>query len=301
MLRVLVPVVWAAAAAASQEFTLVSTVNLVVLDVSVKNARGGFVSGLVREHFQIFDNGVKQPITVFTSEDLPVTLGLVIDYSASMRYKSREVVTAALKLIHQSNPQDEVFVVTFNDRVYFGLPPETAFSDNHEVLRSALLATPIQGKTALYDAIQAALEHLDRGGRARKALVIVSDGGDNASHRSVQQIIEFARLTHATIYTVGIYDEYEKDRNPGFLKRLANLTGGESFFPEGVGELDQVSSDIAQDIRSRYTLAFTAPQSTTGDVHKLRVTVTAADRGKLIPRTRKSYAVPPSASRAKLP
>jgi VWFA-related protein len=284
-----------------QEFTLVSTVNLVVLDVSVKDARGAFVSGLARDRFQVFDNGVKQPITVFTNEDLPITMGLVIDHSASMRPKSSDVVTAALTLIRQSNPKDEVFVVTFNDSVYFRLPHSTPFTDDQEVLRAALVQTAIQGRTALYDAVQASLQHLEHGARARKALVVVSDGGDNASGGSEQQIAEFARLSRATIYTIGIYDDYERDRNPGFLKRLANLTGGESFFPTRFEELGPIASGIARDIRSRYTLAFTPPESNAGVTHSLRVTVTGGDHGKLMPRTRKSYAIPRSVSGTALP
>jgi VWFA-related protein len=290
-----------AASADSQEFTLVSTVNLVVLDVSVKDARAAFVSSLTQENFRVFDNGVEQPIRVFTSDDLPITIGLVIDCSASMRHKGSEVVTVALTLIHQSHPKDEVFVVTFNDRVYFGLPPSMPFTGDHEVLRSVLAGTVIQGRTALYDAVRAALQHLERGARARKALVVVSDGGDNASDCSERQIVELAGRSRATIYTIGIYDDNEKDRNPGFLKRLANLTGGESFFPTGLEQLGPISSGIARDIRSRYTLAFTAPDSSAGVTHALRVTVTAKDHGKLVQRTRKSYSIPPSASRTGLP
>jgi Ca-activated chloride channel homolog len=281
--------------------TIVSTVNLVLLDVSVTDGRGNFVSGLTREDFHVFDNGVKQSLSDFAKEDQPVTVGLVVDNSGSMRNKHAEVADAGVRLVGESNPRDEIFVVRFNDDISFGLPPEAAFTDNQDQLRAALHAGAIRGRTALYDATRAALDHLERGKQARKALVILSDGGDNASSLSERQILDRAILSRATIYAVGIYDKNEEDRNPGFLKRLAGTTGGEAFFPAGLEDLSEVCSRIARDIRSRYTVGFHAPESAPGEARRLRVTVSSHGRGKLTARTRRSYAIPPAAGKREAP
>ena len=143
------------------DFKLSSNVELVLLDASVKDPKGGFVSGLQKQNFQILENGRPQSITAFQAGDIPVTLGLVVDNSGSMRDKRPDVVVAALTFVQQSNPLDELFVVNFNDTVRFGLPPNRPFTDVHGPLREALLANPTEGRTSLNDALKAALAHLE--------------------------------------------------------------------------------------------------------------------------------------------
>ncbi|HUS07478.1 MAG TPA: VWA domain-containing protein [Bryobacteraceae bacterium] len=270
------------------EFKISSEVELVLLDVSVKDANGGFASGLKKEQFKVYEDGKEQEIRIFASQDIPVTVGLVIDNSASMRSRRPEVVTAALTFVQQSNPQDEVFVVNFNDKVSLGLPPGTPFSDDRQQLRQALLGNPVQGRTALNDAVKLALQQLEKGRRDKKTLVVVSDGGDNASAISAADVLRLAEESTATIYTIGIFDEDDKDKNPGFLKRLASVTGGEAFLPQNLGELVPTCEKIAKDIRNRYTIGF-APGVTGNATRKLRVLASAPDRGKLIVRTRTHY------------
>lgn len=282
-----------------EEFKFTSDVELVLLDVSVKDSRGGFVSGMKRDHFRVYENGRERAITVFASEELPVTIGLVVDNSGSMRSKRREVVTSALTFVGASNSNDEFFVINFNDRASFGLPGSIPFTDDRKLLRQALLDNPVEGRTALYDGVRTALVHLEKGHHQRKALIVISDGGDNASELTRDKLVRFAEESRATIYTIGIYDPDDRETNPGFLRALATLSGGEAFFPTSLTHLGEVSDKIAKDIRSRYTIGH-VPFDTRldGTIRKLRVVTSAPDRGKLIVRTRTHYiASPPSSVR----
>jgi Ca-activated chloride channel family protein len=145
---------------------------------------------------------------------------------------------AALAFVSASNPADEMFVLDFNENVYFGLPPSVPFTNDANVIRSALLQRRPSGLTALYDALAAGIEHLKSGTWDRKAIVLLSDGGDNASHRKLDDILQIAQRSSATIYTIGIYDETDADRNPGVLKKLAGQSGGRVYFPDSLNHLD---------------------------------------------------------------
>jgi Ca-activated chloride channel homolog len=258
--------------------------------VSVQDRAGGFVSGLTKDNFHIFENGRPQPIRVFAGEDVPVTVGILVDESFSMTPKRAQALTAAMTLIQESNPHDEVFVVHFNDRVKFGLPRETPFSDNRQQLRAALFGEVPQGKTALYDAVETGLEHLALGRRDKKALILISDGGDNASTHTRQDMLAKVESSLATIYTVGLFDADAPDRDPGILKRLAKISGGESYFPADAGGMVPVCRRIAKDIRARYTLGYPPPSANGKEMWRhVRVEVAAPDRGKLVARTRSGY------------
>ncbi len=272
-------------------FRLNATSDLVLLDVSVKDVKGGFVSGLTQEKFKIFDDGKPAAVTVFRSGDIPVTIGLVVDNSGSMRSKKPEVVTAALTFVTESNPHDELFVVNFNDHVSLGLPRGMAFTADKELLRTALLQNRVRGRTALDDALKIALEHLDQGHKDRKTLVLISDGGDNASETTEREIVHLATEKLVTIYTVGIFDPEDQDKNPKFLERLARLTGGECYLPKKLDEMVAVCSKIAKDIRSRYVVGFSPEESTlNGQVRKLRVVAEPpAGVSKVVARSRTSY------------
>ncbi len=195
--------------------------DLVLLDVGAKDRNGGFVSNLKKENFKIFENGQPQTISQFSSDDLPVTAGLVIDNSFSMRSKRTEVITAGLAFSASSNRNDEIFVTHFNDSVRSSLPQGVLFTGDISKLRTALISGPAEGRTALYDAIVFSLKHLESGKQDRKVLVLVSDGGDNASTHDFKDVMPAVRRSRATIYTVGLFDEDDPDRNPGLLRRLA--------------------------------------------------------------------------------
>ena len=275
---------------APDAFAISSDVDVVLLDVSVKDSRGGFASGLEKDHFRVLENNREQKISVFSAQDIPVTVGLVVDNSGSVRPKRPEIVTAALTFVTQSHPQDEVFVVNFNDQVSFGLPADVKFTDNLQLLRTALLNNAARGRTALYDALKQALDHVQDGRRDKKTLVLISDGGDNASDTTEDEIFRLAEESLVTIYTIGIFNPDDKDKNPGFLKRLAAITGGEAFMPGEISQLVPVCEKIAKDIRNRYTIGYTPDdRNFDGKVRKLKVLAAAPDRGKLSVRTRTHY------------
>ena len=200
-----------------------SEVELVLLDVSVKDSRGGFVSGLPKDSFKVFENKAEQDISVFQAQDVPVTVGLVVDNSQSVRPKRNEIVTAALTFVKNSNLQDEIFIVNFNDQVLKGLPRGVEFTDDHAILREALLVNPGRGRTALYDGLMEALDHIEKGRLDKKTLILIADGGDNMSETTQEAIIRRVGESLATIYTVGIFNPDDKDKDPGFLKQLAEI------------------------------------------------------------------------------
>jgi VWFA-related protein len=271
-------------------YKMTSSVDVVLLDVSVKNDDGGFVSGLKKEDFKVFEDKVEQPVSIFGAADVPVTVGLVVDNSGSVRPKKPEIVTAALTFVTNSNPQDEVFVVNFNDRVMLGLPDGVPFSSDRGLLREALLSNPAQGRTALNDAIKLALDHLEKGHLDKKTLVVISDGGDNSSDTTKREIIDLIEKSAATVYTIGIFNPDDDDKNPGFLKDIAKITGGVAFMPGGIENLVQTCERIAHDIRNRYTLGYT-PSNKNFDGKKREVKVIARDAAgeKLDVRTRSYY------------
>ena len=282
------------------EFRISTDVELVLLDVSVKQAKGGYVSGLSRDNFQIYENGTPQKIAEFASADIPVAVGLVFDDSGSMRSKRPEVITAGLIFVGASNPQDQVFVVNFNDKVRRGLPETVPFTDNINLLRSALSRDMAEGQTALYDAIAFALKHLESGRREKKTLVVVSDGGDNVSTHSLKELMDLIQESRATIYTVGIFEPDDPDRNPQVLERIARVSGGESFMPKGMDEVVPICRQIAKDIRNRYTIGYIPDHGSNKAVlRKIHVVATAPDRGKLVVRTRTSYLLPARSARSR--
>jgi VWFA-related protein len=277
-----------ARATETQPFIIHDNVNLVLLDVSVRNPSGGYVTGLRRNNFTVEDNGVKQQMTQFGAMDAPATIGLIVDNSGSMRSKRREVVTSGLEFAKSSNPKDEFFVVNFNDRVYFGLPRDMAFTDRLSTLQRALYFGQPLGRTALYDAVAEGLKHLEKGHHDTRTLILVSDGGDNISEISFPELTRLIEASRATIYTIGLLDPEDRDLNPKALRKIASLSGGEFFAPEKVEELPQVFDKIAQDVRNRYSIAFVPSINKRGS-HTLKV-IARDDQGKkLIVHSRTNY------------
>ena len=182
-----------------KNFTLSLDVQLVALNVTVLDRKGSFVPGLTKQSFQVFENGQPQEIQLFYNEDVPLTIGLVVDSSGSMRDRRREVVSAALAFVEASKPEDEMFVVNFNEEVQLGLAPDQPFSSNVAQLREALSRLVVRGQTSLYDALWMALEHLKKGQHDKKALVVLSDGADNASKHTFRETLAAAQRSQATI------------------------------------------------------------------------------------------------------
>jgi Ca-activated chloride channel homolog len=237
-------------------YTIRANVDLVVLQVTVRDRKGTPISGLSQQDFRVYEDKVPQEIQSFSHEDVPVTVGLVIDNSGSMRPKRSDVIAAAMAFVRSSNPADQMFVVNFNEHVSMGLPAAVPFTNKAAQLETALSSHAISGMTALYDAIAAGLEQLQRGKWDKKVLIVVSDGGDNASKRNLAQVLSAVNQSNAMIYTLGIFDEIDEDRNPRVLKQLSRSSGGEAFFPKTLQEILPTCEQIAHEIRSQYTITF---------------------------------------------
>jgi VWFA-related protein len=271
-----------------KDYTIQATTRLVLLDVSVKDAAGGFVSGLTKGDFKIFENGKPEEVSQFANSDIPVTVGIAVDESGSMRPKRAQAVTAAFVFIQASNPMDEMFVVNFNEKPRRGLPDDVPFSDDPKQLRAALWQGDPEGRTSLYDAIEMSLHHLEFGRQGKKTLVVISDGGDNHSTHTQQQVMQDVLSSLVTIYTVGIYDDDDPEKNEAVLKNLAHVSGGVFYHPETLDEIVPVCRQIAKDIRTRYTIGYVPSVEGKMERH-LKVVASAPDHPKLLVRTRTSY------------
>lgn len=273
--------------------TIKVDVDLVVLHATVQRRRGIPVSGLAKEDFQVYEDGALQEIKFFSRQDIPVAVGLVVDNSGSMIPKRREVIAAALAFARSSNPHDQMFVVNFNENVSFSLPHKTPFTDKVGQLEVALSKIAANGMTALYDAVAAALEHLKKGNRDKKVLIVISDGSDNASKHTSAQIMTMARQSDAIIYTIGLFEEGDPDRKPGALKQLAKATGGEAFLPRSIKDAVPICEQIAHDVRNQYTIAYApANRKQDGTYRAIEVKAAAPGRGRLFVRTRAGYYAP---------
>jgi VWFA-related protein len=273
------------------------TVGLVVLHATTENKKGVSVSGLDKENFEVLEDGIAQRIETFSHEDIPVTVGLVVDGSGSMRPKRADVLSAAQTFVQASNVNDEMFVVNFNEIVSFGLPDGVQFTSKPVALQLAIAQSPVSGQTALYDAMDAALKQLQRGTRDKKVLIVISDGGDNASTRSdLKRIMKLAVESNAVIYTIGLFEETDLDKNPGVLKQLAHATGGEFFQPDEISNVVPLCAQIARDIRNQYTIAYTPTNgSQDGGYRAIQVKAKAPGHERLVVRTRPGYFAPGAA------
>jgi Ca-activated chloride channel homolog len=277
-------------------YKIKSQVSLVVLHVSVLNDRSVFVPGLMEDNFRVLEDKVEQKLSVFKQEDVPVSFGLVVDNSGSMRDKRPQVNAAALTFVKTSNPQDEGFVVNFNDDYY--LDTEHDFTSDLAEMRTALERIDARGSTALYDAVIGSLDHLKKGTRDKKVLLVVTDGEDNASRHSLENVVEQAQRADAVIYAVGVFSDDDMKHNHRAMKKarsalsdLANATGGLAFFPETADDTESICTQIAHDIRNQYTIAY-YPTNTAhdGSFRTVGVQVTPPrGLGKLTVRTRTGY------------
>jgi Ca-activated chloride channel homolog len=280
--------VWCLAAAA--QTALKVDVNLVVLQVTVGDQSGKVMTSLQKNAFRVYENGVLQDIKLFRREDSPVAVGLVVDNSGSMRRKLPDVVAASLAFANSSNPEDQMFVVNFNEHVSFGLPVGTPFTSEPSELNAAMLRIQARGQTALYDAVSAALGHLRESSLSRKVLIVVSDGGDNASEHKLSDVLEAVKRGDVIIHAVGLFDEYDKDRNPGVLSQLSKASGGVAYFPKEVGDATSVLQAVSRDIRSQYTIGYVPKnERQDGTYRAIRVDVVSPHSKQWIARTRPGY------------
>ena len=285
----------------AEAFRISVDVSLVVLQATVCDREGHTVPNLASQDFEVFEDGRPQPIRLFRHEDTPVTVGLVIDHSGSMREKLGDVTAGARAFVKSSNSHDQMFVVDFNETVSLGLPQGINFSDNADQLENAIWARPAEGRTALYDAIVSGLNRLGEGASDKKVLIVISDGGDNASRASLDRVLKLAEQSSAVIYTMGLFDPDDPDANPKVLRRLAQETGGQAFFPAQLSETVAICERIARDIRDQYTIGYSsANEKRDGSYHKVRLTARAKTDGKLSVRTRAGYSTETLAPPAKV-
>ena len=254
--------------------------------------RAGSYPGLSKENFKIYENGKPQEITQFANADIPVTVGIAVDESGSMRPKRSEVITAALVFNQASNPMDETFIINFNEKARRGLPDDVLFSDNVQQLRKALYQGLPEGRTALYDAIMMSLDQLEFGRRDKKTLVVISDGGDNHSQHTLDDVTRKVLTSVATIYTIGLYDEDDPESNEGVLKKLAQVSGGVFYHPQTLDEIVPICRQIAKDIRTRYTIGY-VPSAEGKAARHIKVMASSPGHPKLVVRTRTSYVFSP--------
>jgi VWFA-related protein len=252
------------------------TSDLVVIPVTVTDHQGRTVRGLQKEHFTLYEDSVEQRITQFASEDVPVSISLVLDTSASMGPKLERAREAAAALVNNSNPEDEFSLVKFNSRAELTM----GFTKNKKDIRSRMAMVQTSGATALLDAVAVALNEMKGAHHTRKAIILISDGEDNASHCSVQELKEAVRRADVLIYVIGISDSYSRYRTAqslaGFplLEEITQQTGGHLFQVNRLKQLTEIASKIGAWLRNQYVLAY-APNNlqNNGTYHEIKVTV----------------------------
>jgi Ca-activated chloride channel family protein len=270
-------------------FVIRKDVDEVVLHATVVDDKQRIVTDLDKNAFTITEDGQPQTIISFHHEDIPVAMGIVIDNSGSMREKRAKVNQAALNLVRSSNPQDEVFVVNFNDEYYL----DQDFTNDLLKLKEALEKIDAKGGTALYEAVVASADHLKRDAKLeRKVLFVVTDGEDNASRETLEQAVKQLQEENGpSVYAIGILgDEEHPKRAKHALEIIAQRTGGLAFFPKTLDEVDEISRQVAHDIRNQYTIGYkpTNPRSS-GGFRQIRVDAKAKGHSKLMVRTKSGY------------
>jgi VWFA-related protein len=281
--------------AGKQGSRITLNVDLVVLHTTVIDDRQRFADGLKPENFRVFEDKVEQKISVFKREDVPVSMGLVIDNSGSMRDKRPRVNEAAITLVQASNPNDEAFVVNFNDDFYLDLDKD--FTNSVPELKEALERIDSRGSTALRDAILGSLDHLKKASKDKKVLLVVTDGEDNASRNSLEKMIREIQKTDTVIYTIGLLGQENKKeakRARKALEQIAAASGGLAYFPENVDDVHSICEQVAHDIRNQYILAYYSTNTRRdGTFRAVAVDVIPPrGRGKLLARTRNGYYAP---------
>lgn len=262
--------------------------RLVVLHATVVDRKGNLVTDLPQKAFRVFEDGVEQPLKVFKREDAPVSMGIIVDNSGSMRDKRKKVEDAAMALVSASNPQDEVFVVNFSDESYL----DVDFTNNMKKLEEGVARIDSRGGTAMRDAIDISMDHLKKKAkRDKKVLVVVTDGNDNASQITLEKLIQKAQQREVLIYTIGLLEEEERrdaKKARHALNAITTATGAQAFYPDKLADVGKFTLAVAHDIRNQYTLAYSPlKQEMDGSYRQIKVLVNASNKPTV--RTRTGY------------
>lgn len=293
----LLPIVSLSAIAVAQDQpTFRAQSDLVVVHAMVEDGRGAAIPGLEQKNFLVYEDNYPQEISFFSAADAPASIGLLIDNSTSMSNKRERVIAAAVHFAELSNPADEIFVLAFNENVREAWAPRIIHESDASVLRASLLnRISARGKTALFDAINSGLDHMTRATHTRQVLVIVSDGSDNASRAGLDDTVTRIQASNAMIYSVVMQDPVEGDGNPGLLRRISALTGGEAFAARRIDDVSEALEHIARDIRATYTIGYVPKnQARDGSMRKLRVVASHPDGRRLKVQSRGGYLAPKS-------
>jgi Ca-activated chloride channel family protein len=262
--------------------------RLVVLHATVFDKAGKFVTNLPQSAFQVYEDGKPQPIKTFKREDLPVSIGIIVDNSGSMRDKRQKVEAAALGLVQESNHEDEVFIVNFNDEAYL----DTDFTSDIKQMQLGLTKIDSRGGTAMRDAIRMSIDHLkEKAKKDKHVLLVVTDGNDNASQVSLEATVRAAQDAETIIFAIGLLSDEER-REASKAKRalmtLTEATGGQAFFPKDATEVDRIAHQVARDIRNQYTITYSPTNSSMDGTYR-QIKVTANGPNKPVVRTRSGY------------
>jgi Ca-activated chloride channel homolog len=276
-------------------YTLTRDVDEVVLNATVIDDHGRLVTGLNKDDFHVFEDGKPQTMTALQEQDIPVSIGLLIDNSGSMRTKRQAVNSAALDMVKASNPDDETFVVNFADEAYI----DQDFTSNITKLRDGLSHIDSKGGTALYDAIIASADYMSKNAKkAKEVLLIITDGEDNASGTNLEETVRRIQdLQGPVVYSIGLlFDEggggggRESRRARRALQLLSDETGGLAFFPKNLGQVDEIAAEVARDIRNQYTIGYhSSKPASAGGYRTVHVDAKAKGYNKLSVRTRPGY------------
>jgi Ca-activated chloride channel family protein len=270
-----------------------SASNLVVLHVNVFDGRSDAVAGLPQTAFRVFEDGILQKISFFSGEDVPVSVGLLVDNSSSMLTRRRMTIAGTNAFAESSHPEDEVFTMLFNETVKHGLPDSVPFTRSRSLIQASLNRYPAGGQTAIHDAVVAGLEHLEEASHQKRVLVVLSDGADNASRLSDDDMLRRAERSSTIVYTISTANLDTGVGNLRLLRRLSNATGGVTYTPRTEADVIEAFTEIAANIRRGYSVGY-EPTNTAADgrYRRIKVTVTGPDQKRLSVRARDGYLAP---------
>ena len=275
------------------------TTRLVVLHASVADKSGRLLTDLPRNSFKVLENSVEQTIKDFKREDVPVSLGIIIDDSGSMMNKRQKVAAAALALVKASNPKDEVFIVNFNDQAYLDVP----FTNSIEKLQEGLARIESRGGTAMRDAISMSIDYMKKEAKKeKKVLLVITDGDDTASSENLEKLVAKCQRSEVLVYAIGLLTEEEQRRQKAAKRALQTLTtasGGVTFLPKDLTSVEQLALQVANEIRNQYTITYSPHvQELDGSFRNIKLVIAA--RGTPMARTRTGYYATPEAPTKKV-